>query len=107
MLTLFMLPSCSTSHDGLMVVREYDHVIVEEVGQVTQWMFDLILQIWDAADQEQVLVFVSARPFDSPRCPDVRKRILTEMLRCKCEVLAKKLSLQKIVSGNCQRTQGT
>ena len=95
-------------HESLMVMQEYNYVIVEEVGQLTQNMFDRIVNIWEAADQQPVLVFVGdfyqlrdvpendeypARAFDSPKWPNVRKKVLTEMLRCKCDVLAKKLSI--------------
>ena len=70
------------THESLMVMQEYNYVIVEEVGQLTQNMFDRIVNIWEITDQEPVLVFVGdfdqlrdvpendeypARVFDSPK----------------------------------------
>ena len=114
-------------YDSLMVLREYDYVIVEEVGQITGQIFDRILSVCNVVDQESVLVFVGdfyqlrdvpqnnivpTRAFDSHRWADVTKKYLTEMVRCKCALLgeknktaANKQANQNSISENCSWPQ--
>ena len=81
----------------------YDLVIIEEVSQVSQAVFERLLRLWDAAMRRPVLVFVGdfaqlrgvdpSRALDSLRWSEVHKLTLHTMRRCKCEKLKKKLEL--------------
>ena len=82
----------------------YDLVIVEEIGQLAQWVFERLITLWKCTWKLTTLVFLgdfcqlpgveatSAR--GSPewkRC--VRKIELRTMMRCKCSLLRKKLEI--------------
>ena len=85
------------------MMKPYDMVVIDEVGQVPVWMFDRLLRLWDAADRRPALVFVGdfcqlagadgtcAR--DSWRWLQMSVMHLREMRRCKCTRLRWKLEL--------------
>ena len=81
----------------------FDLVVVEEVGTISQTVFDRLLRLWDAADRRPALVFVGdfaqlrgmepTRAFHSERWPEMKKFTLREMRRCKDPALKWKLEL--------------
>ena len=85
------------------MMRPYDMVVIDEVGQLPTWIFDRLLRLWDAADRRPALIFVgdfcqltgaegtTAR--ESARWPEVSLMQLREMRRCRCERLRWKLQL--------------
>ena len=85
------------------MMRPYDMVVIDEVGQLPTWIFDRLLRLWDAADRRPALVFVgdfcqltgpegtTAR--ESLRWAEVSLIQLREMRRCRCERLRWKLQL--------------
>ena len=91
-------------HDTLELMWPFDLVIVEEVGQLSKWIFERIMTLWEAAERLPALVFLgdffqlpgveetSARDSVAWR-RDVSVHSLHGMQRCKCQVLRKKLEL--------------
>ncbi|CAE7253627.1 pif1 [Symbiodinium sp. CCMP2592] len=85
------------------MMKIYDMLVIDEVGQLPEWIFERLLRLWDAADRRTALVFVgdfcqllgpdgtTAR--DSIRWQDMHILYLHEMRRCKCEKLKWKLQL--------------
>ena len=85
------------------LMRPYDMIVVDEVGQLPVWIFDRLLRLWDAADRRPALIFVgdfcqltgaegtTAR--ESPRWSEVAITYLSEMRRCRCRHLRWKLQL--------------
>ncbi|CAE7601714.1 unnamed protein product [Symbiodinium sp. CCMP2592] len=85
------------------MMRPYDLVVIDEVGQLPTWIFERLMRLWDATDRRTALVFVgdfcqltgpdgtTAR--QSFRWAEVRLSTLTEMRRCKCAQLRWKLQL--------------
>ena len=85
------------------IMKIYDLIVIDEIGQLPVWIFDRLLRLWDAADRRPALVFVgdfcqltgtdgtTAR--DSPRWPQMNVWTLREMRRCKCDRLKWKLQL--------------
>ncbi|CAE7536493.1 pif1 [Symbiodinium sp. CCMP2592] len=85
------------------MIKIYDMLVIDEVGQLPEWIFERLLRLWDAADRRTALVFVgdfcqllgpdgtTAR--DSPRWRNMHILNLHEMRRCKCERLKWKLQL--------------
>ncbi|CAE7357688.1 pif1 [Symbiodinium sp. CCMP2592] len=85
------------------MMKIYDMLVIDEVGQLPEWIFERLLRLWDAADRRTALVFVgdfcqllgpdgtTAR--DSFRWRDMHVLYLHEMRRCKCEKLKWKLEL--------------
>ena len=83
----------------------YDLIIIEEVGQLSQALFERIMQLWEAADQLPTIVLVGdfwqlpgvepTNAKDSPMWHSVRvkKRKLYTMHRCKCKELQHKLDI--------------
>lgn len=84
-------------------MANYDMVVIDEVGQLSQRTFERILWLWDNADRRPALIFVGdfhqlrgmdgTRATDSPRWQHVAKRHLRTMRRCKCAELKWKLEL--------------
>jgi energy-coupling factor transporter ATP-binding protein EcfA2 len=91
--------------ETLELMLPYDLVIVEEVGQLSRWIFERIMQLWNAAGELPTLVFVGdfwqlpgvepTTALDSPlwHSRRMRKRELHTMRRCKCDMLRQKLEL--------------
>jgi len=86
------------------LMMPFDLIIVEEVGQLSRWTFERLMQLWMHAEGRPTLVFVGdfwqlqgvepTKVFDSPLWhTKVRRRRLHTMRRCKCEILADKLRL--------------
>ena len=87
----------------LEMMKIYDMIVIDEVGQLPTRIFDRLLRLWDAADRRPALVFVgdfcqltgvdgtTAR--DSLRWDQMHIMALHEMRRCKCERLKWKLQL--------------
>ncbi|CAE7474952.1 unnamed protein product, partial [Symbiodinium sp. CCMP2592] len=85
------------------IMKIYDLIIIDEIGQLPVWIFDRLLRLWDAAERRPAIVFVgdfcqltgadgtTAR--DSPRWPQMSISTLFEMRRCKCAKLKWKLQL--------------
>ena len=85
------------------IMKIYDLIIIDEIGQLPVWIFDRLLRLWDAADRRPAIVFVgdfcqltgadgtTAR--DSLRWPHMSVWTLFEMRRCKCAKLKWKLQL--------------
>ena len=44
--------------ETLELMLPYDLIIIEEVGQLSQALFERIMQLWEAADQLPTIVFV-------------------------------------------------
>ena len=80
-----------------------DLIVVEEVGQVSAETFDRLLRLWRAAACRPALVFCGdfaqlrgvdpTRANESHQWRNVRKFVLRQMRRCKCEKLKWKLEL--------------
>ena len=85
------------------IMKIYDLIVIDEVGQLPVWIFDRLLRLWDAAERRPAIVFVgdfcqltgadgtTAR--DSARWPHMSVWTLFEMRRCKCAKLKWKLQL--------------
>ena len=85
------------------IMKIYDLIVIDEIGQLAVWIFDRLLRLWDAADRRPAIVFVgdfcqltgadgtTAR--DSPRWSQMSILQLHEMRRCKCERLKWMLQL--------------
>ena len=85
------------------IMKIYDLIVIDEIGQLAVWIFDRLLRLWDAADRRPAIVFVgdfcqltgadgtTAR--DSPRWSQMSILQLHEMRRCKCARLKWKLQL--------------
>ena len=85
--------------ETLELMLPYDFIIIEEVGQLSQALFERIMQLWEAADQLPTIVFVGdfwqlpgvepTKAKDSPlwHSGRVQKRELHTMHRCKCKDL--------------------
>ena len=92
-------------HQTLELMWPYDLVVVEEVGQLSQGIFERIMEQWQAAEKIPTLVFVGdfyqlpgvepTNALDSPMWHNVmlRKRELHTMRRCKCPKLRKTLEI--------------
>ena len=87
----------------LEMMKIYDMIVIDEVGQLPTWIFDRLLRLWDAADRRPALVFVGdfcqlrgvdgTTAKDSLRWPQMHIMQLRQMRRCKCERLRWKLQL--------------
>lgn len=88
----------------LEVMSEYDLVVIDEVGQLSQTQFERIMRLWDAAFNRPALVFVGdfhqLRSIEGTTAAhswrwqkDVHVRKLFTMRRCECEELKWKLEL--------------
>ena len=85
------------------ILTQYDMVAVDEISQLSQFDFERIIQMWEAADKLPALVFAGdfwqlpglteTKATDSPRWKMVRKVELHQMWRCKDPVLKQKLQL--------------
>ena len=85
------------------IMKIYDLIVIDEIGQLAVCIFDRLLRLWDAADRRPAIVFVgdfcqltgadgtTAR--DSPRWSQMSILQLHEMRRCKCARLKWKLQL--------------
>ncbi|CAE7275706.1 unnamed protein product [Symbiodinium sp. CCMP2592] len=85
------------------IMKIYDLIIIDEIGQLPVWIFDRLLRLWDAAERRPAIVFVgdfcqltgadgtTAR--DSARWAQMSISTLFEMRRCKCAKLKWKLQL--------------
>lgn len=91
-------------NETLEMMRPYDLVVIDEVGQLSQATFERLMRLWDAADNRPAVMlvgdFFQLQPIDpttakdSPRWGrDVRKIHLWEMRRCKCPELRWKLEM--------------
>ena len=40
------------------IMKIYDLIIIDEIGQLPVWIFDRLLRLWDAADRRPAIVFV-------------------------------------------------
>ena len=90
-------------HETWDCMANFDLVVIDEVGQLSQETFERILWLWDNADRRPALVFVGdfhqlqgmdgTRATDSARWQHVVKRHLHKMRRCRCEELKWKLEL--------------
>ena len=91
--------------ETLELMLPYDLIVIEEVGQLSQALFERIMQLWEAAEQLPTIVFVGdfwqlpgvepTKATDSPMWHSVRvkKRELYTMHRCKCKDLQHKLEI--------------
>lgn len=85
------------------IMKIYDLLIIDEIGQLPVWIFDRLLRLWDAADRRPAIVFVGdfcqltgaegTTAKDSPRWSYMSVWTLREMRRCKCQKLKWKLQL--------------
>ena len=90
-------------HETLDAMTHFDLIVVEEVGQLSQGLFERLLRLWEAAACRPALVFVGdfaqlrgielSRATHSPRWREVNLFELKTMRRCKCETLKWKLEL--------------
>ena len=90
-------------HETWDCMANFDLVVIDEVGQLSQETFERILWLWDNADRRPALVFVGdfhqlqgmdgTRATDSARWQHVVQRHLHKMRRCRCEELKWKLEL--------------
>ena len=90
-------------HETLEIMLPYDLIVVEEVGQLSQRIFERIIEQWQAAERLPTLVFVgdfyqlpgpeSSSALNSSMRHNVmvKKRELHTILRCKCDKLRKTL----------------
>ena len=97
----------------LEMMKIYDMVVIDEVGQLSTEQFERLLRLWDAADRRPALVFVgdfcqltgvdgtTAR--QSPRWAEMHIMQLHEMRRCKCEQLKWKLQLLRSATPSKQQ----
>ena len=95
------------------IMKKYDMIVIDEVGQLPQWVFERLLRLWDAADRRPALVFVgdfcqltgvdgtTAR--QSPRWAKMRIMQLRDMKRCKCPRLRWKLELLRSATPSKQQ----
>ena len=84
-------------------MTHYDLIVVEEVSQLSQPLFERLLRLWEAASRRPALVFIGdfaqlrgvdpTRATDSPMWETVRKLELRTMRRCECDELRWKLQL--------------
>ena len=92
--------------DTLDLMWPYDLVIVEEVGQLSRWVYERIMYLWEAAERLPCLVFVGdfwqlpgvepSKASDSPMWNNgscMAKKQLHTMHRCKCKALGRKLQI--------------
>ncbi len=87
------------------VMRAFDLIIVDEIGQLSMKTFERLMRLWRAADKLPTLVllgdfcqlpgFEVERPFHSPlwRSAELHLLHLRQMRRCKCAKLKWKLEL--------------
>ncbi|CAE7817808.1 unnamed protein product [Symbiodinium sp. CCMP2592] len=89
--------------ETLDLMTTYDLVIIDEVGQLSESIFERLMRLWYAAMRRPVLCFVGdfaqlrsiegTSPRQSPWWRQVRRMHLRTMRRCKCERLRWKLEL--------------
>ena len=85
---------------------EHDLVIIDEVGQLSRWIFERLMRLWRHADRRPAFVLAvdfcklrgvdPTRACDSPAWAEVECRELKTMRRCQCEELRWKLELLRI-----------
>jgi ATP-dependent exoDNAse (exonuclease V) alpha subunit len=90
-------------HQTLDRMTEFDFIIIEEVGQLSSYIFDRLMRLWNAAGKRPALIFVGdfcqlrgvepTRAHDSYLWHNVRQHHLNTMRRCNCEELKWKLDL--------------
>ena len=91
------------SNQAFDTMSSFDLVVIDEVGQLSQEIFERLLWLWDNAERRPALVLVgdfhqlrgmdNTRATDSPRWQQVVKRHLRTMRRCQCQELKWKLEL--------------
>ena len=99
--------------ETLEMMKIYDMLVIDEVGQLSTEQFERLLRLWDAADRRPALIFVgdfcqltgvdgtTAR--ESPRWAQMHIMQLREMRRCKCEKLRWKLQLLRSAAPSKQQ----
>ena len=90
-------------HQTLDSVAYFDLVVIEEVGQISQEVFERLMRLWDHAMRRPALVFCGdfaqlkgvepTRALDSLRWSQVVKLTIHTMWRCQCANLQWKLEL--------------
>ena len=99
--------------DTLDMMKPYDMLVIDEVGQLSTEQFERLLRLWDAADRRPALVFVGdfcqltgvdgSTARESRRWPQMHIMQLREMRRCKCEKLKWKLQLLRSATPSKQQ----
>ena len=91
--------------ETLELMMPYDLIVVEELGQLSESIFERLIRLWRSAEQIPALVFVGdfwQLPSVEPRrachsqywhSPLLAKRELFTMRRCKCDLLRRKLEI--------------
>ena len=90
--------------ETLHMMQDIDVLIIDEVGQISQDIFERLMEMWDAAERRPAFIFVGdfaqlagadgTRACHSNRwAADVKVFSLRTMRRCKCPKLRKKLEL--------------